>query len=87
MPAFYVAPLLLENLWLWLLVSTIVGAFAFEIPEQPGLALVLMSCTGLAAGLLVAWLWPVGVFLLPAVPSLAERGAMRARYYLIEGGD
>ncbi|HYN85531.1 MAG TPA: hypothetical protein VER32_09770 [Pyrinomonadaceae bacterium] len=86
-PAFYVAPLLLENLWLWLLVSTVVGSFAFEIPEQPGLALVLMSCTGLAAGLLVAWLWPVGFFLLPAIPSLVERGAMRARYYLIEGGD
>ncbi|HEX5706845.1 MAG TPA: hypothetical protein VFX96_06100, partial [Pyrinomonadaceae bacterium] len=86
-PAFYVVPLLLECVWLWLLVSTVVGAFVFEIPEQPGLALVLMGCTGVAAGLLVAWVWPVGILLLPAIPSLYERGAMRARYYLIEGGD
>lgn len=86
-PAFYLLPLLAEALWLWWLVSTFVGSFAFEIPEQPGLALILMACVGTAAGLLVAWVWPVGILLLPAVPSLSERGAMRARFYLIEGED
>jgi Rieske Fe-S protein len=55
---FYLLPLLGETVWLWWLVSTLVGSLAFEMPEQPGLALVLMACVGLAVGGFVAFLWP-----------------------------
>ena len=40
--AFTAVPLLAECAWLWWLVSTAAGGLAFEMPAQPGLALVLV---------------------------------------------
>src|SRR5687768_9969548 len=43
-PVSYAPALLAECVWLWWLVSTAAGGLAFEMPEQPGLALVLVLC-------------------------------------------
>lgn len=78
-PAVYALPLLAECVWLWWLVSTAAGGLAFEMPEQPGLALILVLCAGLAAGGLTAFLWPIGLAIYGfAVQPLCMRGAMRA---------
>jgi hypothetical protein len=83
-PMFYALPLLAECLWLWWLVSSIMGALSFEMPTRPDLAIVVLGTLGLAMGLLAATLWPVGLFAYPvAMHSLADRGRQRARYYLI----
>ena len=82
-PAVYALPLLAECVWLWWLVSTAAGGLAFEMPAQPGLALVLVLCAGLAAGGLTAFLWPIGLALYGfAVQPLCMRGAMRAEMHL-----
>ena len=83
-PFFYVAPLLAECLWLWWLVSSLMGALSFEMPTRPDLAIIVNGTLGLALGLVGALLWPVGLILYPqAMHSLAARGRQRARYYLI----
>ncbi|HEY9232051.1 MAG TPA: hypothetical protein VIS78_07880, partial [Blastocatellia bacterium] len=38
-PAVYMLPLLAECLWLWWMVSSLVGWLAFEMPARPGLAI------------------------------------------------
>jgi hypothetical protein len=83
-PLYYALPLLAECLWLWWLVSSLMGALSFEMPTRPDLAIIVIGTLGLALGLVAAALWPVGLLLyLYAMPSLAERGRHRARYYLI----
>lgn len=78
-PAAYALPLLAECVWLWWLVSTAAGGLAFEMPEQPGLALILVLCAALAAGGLTAFLWPIGLAIYGfAVQPLCLRGVERA---------
>jgi hypothetical protein len=82
-PAAYAVPLLAECAWLWWLVSTAAGGLAFEMPAQPGLALILVLCAGLAAGGLAAFLWPIGLAIYGfAVQPLCLRGVMRAEMHL-----
>jgi hypothetical protein len=86
-PAFYALPLLAECLWLWWLVSTLVGALAFEMPEQPGLSLILMSCVALGAGGFVAFLWPMGLAIYAmGMQQLCMRGVMSAHRHLTGEG-
>jgi hypothetical protein len=87
-PGWYAVPLLAECVWLWLIVSTAAGALAFEMPEQPGLALILTLCAGLAAGGLTAVVWPAGLAIYGmGVQPLCLRGVERAQFYLKgEGG-
>ncbi|HZB47088.1 MAG TPA: hypothetical protein VE360_17650 [Pyrinomonadaceae bacterium] len=83
-PLAYVLPLLAEVLWLWWLVGTIAGALAYEVPEQPGLGVVMVACAGLAAGLTVAALWPLGLALYGfGVGKMCLWGEHRARFYLL----
>jgi hypothetical protein len=82
-PAAYALPLLAECAWLWWLVGTVAGGLAFEMPAQPGLALILVLCAALAAGGLTAFLWPIGLAIYAfAVQPLCMRGAMRAEQHL-----
>jgi hypothetical protein len=84
---FYLLPLLGEAVWLWWLVSTLAGALAFEMPTQPGLALVLMGCIGLAAGGFVAFLWPMGLAVYAmGMDQICMRGQHRAHLYLYAEG-
>jgi len=83
-PAYYTLPMIAECLWLWWMVSSIVGAFAFEMPTRPVLALVLLTTVGLALGAIAALAWPAGLIVyVQAIGSLRERGRHRARYYLL----
>ena len=83
-PFFYALPLLAECLWLWWLVSSLMGALSFEMPTRPDLAIIVNGTIGLALGLVAAMLWPVGLILYPqAMHTLAARGRQRARYYMI----
>ncbi|MEO6391158.1 MAG: hypothetical protein ABIP75_04845, partial [Pyrinomonadaceae bacterium] len=86
-PANYVLPLLLECIWLWWMVSTVIGSLAFEIPDRPGLALVLMILIGFGGGMFIAWLWPVGivVYVMGGIRTLRDRGISRAGYCLVVG--
>jgi hypothetical protein len=82
-PAFYALPLLAECLWLWWLVSTLAGGLAYEMPEQPGLSLILTVCATAAAGGLSAFVWPAGlaVYALGG-QQLGMRGAVRAQRHM-----
>ena len=83
-PFFYALPLLAECLWLWWLVSSLMGALSFEMPTRPDLAIIVNGTIGLALGLVATMLWPVGLILYPqAMHTLAARGRQRARYYMI----
>jgi hypothetical protein len=87
-PMFYALPLLAECLWMWWLVSSIIGALSFEIPARPGLGVILVVMVGLTAGVLTAMAWPVGLLIyVQAMHSLTDRGRQRARYYLTMGED
>jgi hypothetical protein len=81
-PLFYALPLLAECLWLWWLVSTLTGSLAFEMADQPGLAIVLVLFAALSGGMLTAWVWPAGLAFYMFIPQAAERGSARARSYL-----
>lgn len=82
-PLFYALPLLAECVWIWWLVSTLMGLFAFEMPEQPGLAIVLMEVLGLALGFGTALMWPAGLILYVfGMRELSIRGGARAAYRL-----
>jgi hypothetical protein len=86
-PAVYVLPLLGEVLWLWWLVGTIAGALAYEVPYNKGLGVILTACAGLAAGLFVAALWPMGLALYAfGIGQMCLRGEHRARYHLLAEG-
>ena len=53
------------------------------MPAQPGLALILVLCAGLAAGGLTAFLWPIGLAIYGmGVQPLCLRGVMRAEMHL-----
>ena len=63
--------------------STAAGGLAFEMPEQPGLALVLMTCAAGAAGGFTAFVWPMGFALYAfGMQQLLMRGAHQAHVYL-----
>jgi hypothetical protein len=82
-PAFYALPLLAECLWLWWLVSTLAGGLAYEMPEQPGLALILTACATLGAGGLTAFAWPAGLAVYAfGVQPIGMRGVARAHRHL-----
>jgi hypothetical protein len=82
-PAAYAPALLAECAWLWWMVSTAAGGLAFEMPEQPGLALVVTLCASLAAGGIAAVVWPIGLAVYAmAVQPLCLRGVERAQFYL-----
>ncbi len=84
LPLNYSLPLLLECVWLWWMVSSMSGAFAFEMPTRTGLSIVLMATIGLGAGVIASMLWPVGLMVYGmTMHSLTERGRARTRYYLI----
>ena len=86
---FYAVPLLLECLWEWWLVSTLIGALAFEIPDRPELAIVLMISFGAMFGLFVTIFWPIGIvlFALNGIRGLTIRGHARANFCLLTEGD
>lgn len=87
-PMSYALPLLAECLFLWWLVSSIIGSLSFEMPERPGLAIIVMVTIGLAGGAFTAMLWPVGIFIyVQGMNSLTDRGRQMARYYLMTEGD
>jgi hypothetical protein len=87
-PAFYLVPLFVECLFLWWLVSTLVGAFSFEMPERAGLSIILMVTVGAAGGFFASLLWPFGLMIYAqANHALGERGRERVRYYLITEAD
>jgi hypothetical protein len=82
-PAAYALPLLAECVWLWWIVSTVAGGLSFEMPEQPGLALILVLCAALAAGGLTAFVWPAGLAIYGmGVQPLCLRGRVRAQLHL-----
>lgn len=88
LPAFYILPVLAECLWLWWLVSSLMGALSFEMPTRPELAIIVTVSLGFALGLLASLLWPVGLIAYPQVMhSLTARGRHRTRYYLITGDE
>lgn len=87
-PLSYAPALLVECVWIWWLVSTLVGLFAFEMPEQPGLAIVLMEVMGLALGFGTALMWPAGLLLYAfGIRELSMRGQVRAAYRLLKEED
>ncbi|MBD0372262.1 MAG: hypothetical protein ICV60_15575 [Pyrinomonadaceae bacterium] len=80
----YLLPLLAECLWLWWLVSSIMGALAFEMLDRPGLALVLTLSLCLSIGMLTVVLWPMGLGIYGmGVAQARERGIMQAARYLL----
>ncbi|HWS55610.1 MAG TPA: hypothetical protein VN228_15835 [Pyrinomonadaceae bacterium] len=82
-PAFYVAPLLAECLWLWWIVSTLAGVLAFETPDQPGLAVIMVACLALAGGGFTAFIWPMGLALYTyGLPQMLLRAQYRAHFHI-----
>jgi hypothetical protein len=66
------------------MLSTLIGALAYEMPEQPGLSIVLMTFISAAGGLFSAALWPVGIVVYGlSIDPVRERGAQRARFHLV----
>lgn len=88
-PLFYALPLLAECVWLWWLVSTLIGALAFEVPDRPELAIVLMISSGVMVGLFISAFWPVGfvLYAMNIVRGITERGHARAKYCLLTEED
>lgn len=87
-PAFYLIPLFVESLFLWWMVSTLVGAFSFEMPERAGLSIILMVTVGAAGGFFASLLWPFGLMIYAqANHALGERGRERVRYYMLTEAD
>jgi hypothetical protein len=82
-PAFYVLPLLAECVWVWWLVSTLAGGLAFETPEQPGLAVIIVACVTLAMGGFTAFMWPMGLSAYAyGLPQLLMRAQHLAHMHL-----
>jgi hypothetical protein len=82
-PVLYALPLLAECVWLWWLVGTLAGGLAYEMPEQPGLALILTACATLAVGGLTAFAWPAGLAVYAlGLQQLNMRGMTRAHSHL-----
>ncbi|MEJ7708606.1 MAG: hypothetical protein WKF84_01820 [Pyrinomonadaceae bacterium] len=54
--------------------------------DQPGLALIVMLTLGVAAGLFISVLWPMGLALYAfGMQQMEMRGHERANYHLREG--
>ncbi|MEJ7616059.1 MAG: hypothetical protein WKF30_03595 [Pyrinomonadaceae bacterium] len=77
-PAYYALPLLAECLWVWWIVSTLVGSLAYEMPDQPGLALIVMLTLGVGVGIFVAALWPIGLAFTPSECSRSRCAGITA---------
>lgn len=83
-PAYYALFLLAECLWVWWIISTLVGSLAYEMPDQPGLALVVMLTLGVGVGIFVAVLWPIGLAIYAfGMQQIRMRGHHRAAYHLL----
>jgi hypothetical protein len=84
-PLWYALPLLAECVWMWWITSTLIGGLAFEVPDRPELAIVLMLSAGTTFGLFVSVFWPIGfvLYALNLLRGLTERGQSRASYCLL----
>jgi len=83
-PFSYAMPLFLECLFLWFMSSSAIGALAYEMPDQPLLASIVMFTVGISITLLPAIFWPAGIIIyVSAIGSLTGRGRERARVYLL----
>jgi hypothetical protein len=84
LPLFYLVPLLAECVWLWWVMSSFAGSLAFEIPDRPALSLVLILTIGIGSGGLTAFAWFFGLAAYGmGSAALKERGAARARHFLL----
>jgi hypothetical protein len=84
LPLFYLVPLLAECVWLWWVMSSFAGSLAFEIPDRPALSLVLILTIGIGSGGITAFAWFFGLAAYGmGSAALKERGAARARYFLL----
>ncbi len=87
-PVGYGLPLLAECLFLWWMISSLFGALAFEMPERPGLAIIVIETIALAAGAFAVMFWPAGLIIyFQAMHSLTARGKHMARLLLMTEGD
>lgn len=87
-PVGYALPLLAECLFLWWLISSLFGALSFEMPQRPGLAIIVIETIALAAGSFGVMFWPAGVIIhFQAMQSLTDRGKHMARLLLMTEGD
>lgn len=87
-PGVYAVGLLAECLWLWWMISSIIGGLAFEMPTRPGLAIIVLTNVGLAAGALAVMFWPAGLIIhVQVMHSLTARGRALARYHLMTEDD
>jgi predicted phage tail protein len=67
----------------WWLVSTLAGGLAFETPEQPGLAVIIVACATLAIGGFTAFIWPMGLSAYAyGLPQMLMRAQHQAHVYL-----
>lgn len=87
-PIMYALPLLAECLFLWWLISSLFGALSFELPQRPGLAIIVIETIALAAGSFGVMFWPAGLIIhFQAMHSLTDRGKHMARILLMTEGD
>ncbi len=94
LPSFYLPLLFAECLMIWWALSSLIGAFAYEMPTRSGLAIILMATIGTAGGaaaafgLLTSALLPFGALIYAqAMQGLTEKGRARARYLLLIGDE
>lgn len=87
-PGAYGIGVLVECLFLWWMISSLIGLLAFEMPTRPGLAIIVLTNMGLAAGALAVMFWPVGLIIyVQVMHSLTERGRALARLHLMMEDD
>ncbi len=87
-PIAYGLPLLAECLFLWWMISSLFGALSFEMPERPGLAIIVIETIALAAGAFAVMFWPAGLIIhFQAMHSLTDRGKHMARLFLMTEDD
>jgi hypothetical protein len=87
-PLIYLLPLLAECLWLWWMMSSLTGWLAFEMPERPGLAIIVITTATLATAALAIIFWPAGLIIhVQTTHSLSQRGRHMARLFLLTEGD
>ncbi|MGA9771808.1 MAG: hypothetical protein WBV94_22445 [Blastocatellia bacterium] len=87
-PVIYALPLMAECLMLWWMISSVFGALSFEMPQRPGLAIIVIETVVLAAGAFAVMFWPAGLIIyFQAMHSLTDRGKHMARVLLMTEGD